>query len=126
MSKNLITQIDEAIGAHQLWKMRLRSAIECGSSNHDPFTVSQCDQCAFGKWLEGDDLSPAIKASVPYGVIHRLHREFHVLAGRVLFRALSDNAASAQECMAGEFAEKSDKLVRALNKWRREQEHLAP
>lgn len=120
MAEQLVQQINEAIGAHGMWKMRLKTAIRTAQSEISPATASCSDQCAFGKWLEGSELSPAVKSGTPYAVIKRLHAEFHRSAGAVLGQALSGRKSEAEAAMDGEFAEKTDKLVRALTKWKRE------
>ena len=120
MAEQLVEQINEAIGAHGMWKMRLKTIIRTGQSDITPVTAGCSDRCAFGRWLEGTDLSPAIKTGVPYSVIKRLHADFHRSAGSILEQALSGRKAEAETAMGGEFAEKTEKLVRALTKWKRE------
>ena len=120
MSQQLVEQINEAIGAHGMWKLRLKTAIRTGQSDITPVAAGCSDRCAFGRWLEGTDLSPAIKASVPYAVIKRLHADFHRSAGAVLEQALSGRKTEAEAAMGREFAENTDKLNRALAKWKRE------
>ena len=122
-SKMIIDEINNAIGAHGMWKMRLRTAIAtstCDITSHD----AGCDnKCAFGKWLYGPTLDHAVRAGVPYQVIRRLHAEFHQAAGTVLAEVERGNAAGAQAQMSGEFTERSEKLVRALTKWKGELMH---
>lgn len=113
-------QITEAIGAHGAWKLRLRNAIRSRSSDITSVTASCDDKCAFGQWLHGPDIDPATRAGVPYGVIRRLHADFHRSAGNVLFHVERGNDAEAEAAMTGEFTQRSEKLVRALNKWKGE------
>lgn len=49
-----------------------------------------------------------------------MHAEFHECAARVLELALKGNAREAQALLDGEFKERSEKVVRALNKWKGE------
>lgn len=57
---------------------------------------------------------------MPYQVIRRLHAEFHQCAGRVLDRAVAGQAGEARLLLEGEYAQRSEKLMRALGKWKRE------
>lgn len=116
----LIDQINDAIGAHGAWKMRLRTAMLTGKSDITPQVAGCDDACAFGKWLKHGTIAPAVKADVPYRVVTRLHAEFHRAAGSVLTHALSGRTGEAGQLMDGEFTERSEKLVKALNKWKRE------
>lgn len=116
----VVPQIDAAIGAHGAWKLRLRTAIRNGESELTPSTVCRDDECAFGKWLYSSEIDPATRAGMPYQVIRRLHAEFHQCAGDVLGQALSGQRALAEAKLEGEFTARSDKLVRALTKWKGE------
>ncbi|GLT02289.1 hypothetical protein GCM10007897_36950 [Sphingobium jiangsuense] len=116
----LAQEINNAIGAHGMWKLRLRTAISMGSSDVDPRTACRDDQCPFGKWIHGPTIDTATRAGMPYQVVRRLHREFHESAGKVLSLALSSRAAEADALYNGEFIPRSEKLVRALTKWKGE------
>lgn len=120
MSGNLTTQINNAIGAHGAWKLRLRTSIRTGRCDVSVGDASRSDLCEFGRWLEGHEIAPAVKSGIPYQVVRRLHAEFHHSAGQVLGSALANRKDEAEAGMAGDFAEKSDKLVRALTKWKHE------
>ncbi len=116
----LASRIADAIGAHGLWKMKLRTAINTGRSDVTPMVARCDDQCGFGKWLYGPELDATTRQGLPYQVIKRLHADFHRSAGDVLSLAVKGDKTGAQTLMEGEFTERSEKLVRALNKWRRE------
>lgn len=116
----LIPQIDAAIGAHGAWKLRLRTAIATGQCEVTPHTAGCDDRCAFGRWLHGPEIDQQTRAGMPYQVIRRLHAEFHTCAGEVLGEALGGQLAAAEARLNGPFAERSDKLVRALMKWKGE------
>ena len=115
-----LRHITEAIGAHGTWKLRLRSAIRTRSADITSATASCDDKCAFGQWLYGSQIDPATRASIPYGVVRRLHADFHRSAGNVLFLVERGKSEEAEALMTGEFAQRSEKLVRALNKWKGE------
>ncbi|MFC3099288.1 CZB domain-containing protein [Altererythrobacter lauratis] len=113
-------QINAAIGAHGAWKLRLKTAIASGTGDLDWRIVSKDCECAFGKWLHGHEIDAATRASVPYQVVKRLHQEFHIAAGRVVQAVQNGHRQAAQDLMDGEFIPRSEKLVRALTKWKGE------
>ena len=119
----LVEEINSAIGAHGMWKMRLRTAVRTGRSEVHSSIACCDDQCAFGKWLYGPDFDASTRAGMPYQVVKRLHAEFHQCAGSVLSYVERGNTAAAQFILEGEYAERSDKLVRALAKWKNEAVH---
>lgn len=121
MSKSsYIEEINAGIGAHGAWKMRLKTAVATGSSTFEPRVVRCDDQCALGKWLYGAQIDPHTKLGMPYKVNKRVHAEFHQCAAQVLELALAGKADDAQALLNGEFKERSEKVVRALSKWKRE------
>ena len=116
----IIEEIKKAIGAHGKWKLKLLTAINHGSSEHNPSTVRVDNLCEFGKWLYGPTISDLTKQGKPYEVIKRLHAEFHRCAGSVLELALAGKKAEARELLEGEYNQRSQILVKALTKWRGE------
>ncbi|RVU05673.1 hypothetical protein EOE18_06675 [Novosphingobium umbonatum] len=116
----LVDAINDAIGAHGMWKLRLRTAIAQGHSDITAAKAGCDDGCAFGQWLYGGSIPAAVKAGVPYGVIRRLHAEFHQSAGSVLAYVESKDVPKARQLLEGEFTQRSEKLVRALTKWKHE------
>ncbi len=118
--REMVAKVNDAIGAHGMWKMRLRTAIRTGKSEVNS-VVAGCDnECAFGKWLYGPEISAPMRNGVPYQVIRRLHADFHRSAGQVLRHVERQEGEAAESLMAGEFTERSEKLVRALTKWKGE------
>lgn len=120
MSSIYVEEINAGIGAHGAWKMKLKTAIATGSSDVKPAEVRCDDRCALGKWLHGRNIDPQTRLGMPYKVNKRVHAEFHECAAQVLELALSGEARQANELLEGEFREKSEKVVRALNKWKGE------
>lgn len=116
----MLEEMKKAIGAHGAWKLRLRTAISLGKSDADPTQVKCDDRCEFGKWLYGRSLDAETKQGMPYHVVRRLHAEFHDCAGRVLELALRGQKSEALTLLDGEYGQRSEKLVVALTKWRRE------
>ena len=116
----MVDEITKAIGAHGAWKLKLRTAISLGKSEDDPRNVCRDDQCPFGKWIHGSSIDQVTRAGVPYQVVKRLHREFHESAGKVLTLVLASRKADAESLYVNDFTPRSEKLVRALTKWKGE------
>jgi methyl-accepting chemotaxis protein len=112
-------QIKAAMGAHGLWKTRLRTAIESGASEFSVAVVRQDNQCAFGKWLYGDDIGAQVKQSPEHARCVDLHRRFHVQTASVLSLALEGRKAEAMKAMEidSEFARISGALTLHLMEW---------
>jgi len=112
-------QIMKAIGAHGLWKARLTTAVEHGSSEYSVATVQQDNQCDFGKWLYGSDLPADVKHSEHYTKCKQLHSQFHLAASKVLALALAAKKTEAQHAMdiGGEFGTVSANLTKAMMAW---------
>ena len=119
-TEHLSTAITNAIGAHGAWKMRLRSAIATRSSDLNPAEVRCDDRCEFGKWLYSTQIDASTKADMPYQVVKRLHREFHHAAADVIDAVVRREDEVAAAMMEEDFIPRSEKLVRALTKWKRE------
>lgn len=116
-----IEELDKAIGAHGMWKVRLKSAIESGKIDTPIETIRVDDQCAFGKWFFGSTLSPQDKASSHYKTVKELHAEFHKTAARVAELAVNGKKAEAEKMIAtgGEYASISSKLTQAMMEWKK-------
>ena len=119
-TQNMIKEINDAIGAHGMWKMRLRTAISSGAGDVHSSTARCDDKCAFGKWLYGPTLDADTRAGKTYQVIRRLHAEFHQLAGDVLANVEKGNQNGAEQIFTGPYVEKSERLVLGLTKWKGE------
>jgi methyl-accepting chemotaxis protein len=113
-----IREIDQAIGAHTRWKMRLRTALATGEGNLNATTIGRDDCCAFGQWLHGAGLDAEARASAEYEDVRRLHAHFHASAGCVVDHIDCDRRDLAGDVMLGEFAERSDRLIHALKAWK--------
>jgi methyl-accepting chemotaxis protein len=115
-----VEEIDKAIGAHGLWKTRLKTAIDSGKSEMPVETIREDNQCAFGKWLYGPSLTSADKASSHYKTVKDLHAEFHKTAAHVTELAVSGKKADAQSMMSlnGAYAAVSGKLTQAMLEWK--------
>ncbi len=112
----LAGQIKEAIGAHGLWKQRLKTAIHSGTSEIRLEDARRDDKCEFGKWLNG---TAALHASSHYAGIKELHRKFHEEVGHALEAALVGNRAKAEAMVetGSAFAKASIALTAAMVDW---------
>ena len=115
-----IEEIKAGIGAHGAWKLKLRTAMTTGNTDLKPDVVRCDDQCALGKWLHGSTIDAQTRLGMPYKVNKRVHAEFHECAARVVELILAGQTAKAEALLEGEFTERSEKVVRALTKWRGE------
>ena len=113
-------EIQAAVGAHGAWKLKLTATINRGESETALEDIACDNKCAFGKWLYGPEIDDATKAGKPYQVTKRLHAEFHESAHEVAALALEGKKSEAFRLMDGDYRAKSEKLQRALNKWRGE------
>jgi len=114
------SEIKKAIGAHGVWKARLKTAIETGQSEYfTPETVCLDNQCNLGKWLYGATISSDDKTSPHYEKVRMLHAEFHRVAAKVLALALAGKKAEAQRMTAPDshFATLSSNLIMAMTEW---------
>lgn len=116
----MIKEINDAIGAHGMWKMRLRTAIAAGVGDISSADAGCDDKCAFGKWIHGPSIDTATRAGMPYQVIRRLHAEFHQTAGQILARVERGDRKGATDLFDSEYTARSEKLVRGLTKWKSE------
>ena len=117
-------QIKSAIGAHGLWKGRLRATIESGASDLAVQVVRADDQCSFGKWLLG--LDAEVAKSPAYRTCRDLHAQFHIAAAGVLALAVAGKKQEALKAMEtdSEFTRISRKLTVAMIEWVRTSEPL--
>jgi len=112
-----VAEIEEAIGNHALWMLRLREAV---FQAHPPVDVDEVraeDQCEFGKWLHGSRLSVEDRASSVYQDVRRLHADFHRLAAQVVELAASGKTRDAYALLYGEYITMSGRLAIAMRAW---------
>jgi len=112
--------LEKAIEAHASWTARLRCAVGTGKFDVPASTVKMDNQCDFGKWLNGSDLTAAEKQTENYRAVKQLHAQFHQEAGRVIELATSGqkDAAEAAIGMGGSYSKSSTKLTEAVVRWR--------
>ena len=116
-----IQELEKAIGAHGMWKTRLKMAIDAGAFDTPIETIRMDNQCVLGKWLYGMTLSTLDKSSEDYKAVQSLHADFHKSAARVAELALSGKKPEAEKMMGlnGEFSVISGKLIGALMEWKK-------
>lgn len=113
-------EIQKAIGAHGMWKQKLREAIDLGTSSHSVATVCLDNQCEFGKWLHGLDLKT--RGTNRWQCVKAAHADFHREAGRILDLALKGKKKEAEDglAMKSRFADVSAKLTLEMLAWKKE------
>lgn len=114
-------EIDKAIGAHGMWKHRLKMAIETGQVDTPVETIHTDNHCDFGKWLDGPTLTLTDKTSKHFKKVKELHEEFHKTAAQVAALAASGDEAEAEKIMSvgGEYSVVSAKLTAAMMEWKK-------
>jgi methyl-accepting chemotaxis protein len=112
-------KIQKAIGAHGMWKTRLKAIIDSGKCEIPIESIRLDDQCDFGMWLHGSTLSLQDKTTANYTKVKALHAEFHKMAASVAALAISGKAAEAKKLLnpGGAYAETSAKLTMAMMEW---------
>lgn len=81
---SLQDEITKAVGAHGVWKMRLRTAIDTGKADANAADVAKDNACAFGQWLYGPAIPAAARTNDDYITVRKLHAEFHQCAAKVI------------------------------------------
>jgi methyl-accepting chemotaxis protein len=109
-------QINRAIGAHGMWKNRLKGAISNGGSDVKADTAGRDDACEFGKWLAS---VPASQRDAHWSKVSELHKAFHQTVGDVLRKLEAGDKASAEKLTANDspFAMASAKCTMAMLEW---------
>lgn len=113
-------EIQNAIGAHGLWKHRLRSAVDTGRSEFSASTVCLDNQCPFGKWLYS--VGSDIRATSRWKCVKTAHADFHREAAKVLELALAGRTDEARTGLGftSPFAAASAKLTQEMMAWKKE------
>jgi hypothetical protein len=107
--------LDDAVSAHQKWKIRLGMVIEGNSSDAlDPSVVEKDNQCDLGKWLHGD--GRIHQGKVEFAPLVSEHAAFHRHAAGVLRMALKGDLKAAKADLDGPYYQQSQKVVMAILK----------
>lgn len=109
---------EEAIGAHQKWKARLRMQLSgTATETLRPEEVAKEDLCVLGQWIRGQG-GRTFAGKPEFTEVAAVHAEFHQIAAQVLRLAQSGNAIVAERLLEGEFFAASSRVVTALTKCR--------
>lgn len=116
-----MTEIDRAIGAHGMWKLRLKAAIASGRMEAPIEAIRADEDCPFGKWLASPTIAPSTRGTTHYARVRELHAEFHQAAATVAELAVAGRAAEAEQmiAMSGDFSHAASRLTSAMQEWKR-------
>ncbi|MBI4741786.1 MAG: CZB domain-containing protein, partial [Betaproteobacteria bacterium] len=114
---------DGAINAHRNWKRRLLEFVGGKGEELDPAIVGRDDKCALGCWIYGD--GRAMQGGVHYGGLKHEHAAFHHCAADVIRRHQEGESRDARALLAGEFSERSSKVIGLLEEMKKERNRHA-
>jgi len=116
---NFKEEIKTAVGAHGVWKRKLKSAVTTGKIDVEISTIKADQQCNFGKWLHGATITEKQKKSEHYRKVQELHVVFHEKAAKVAQLAISGEKAHAMKMLeaSGEFTMASAELTTSMMAW---------
>jgi len=111
--------LKSAIAAHGAWSARLKAAIQSRKLDMPVATIAADNQCQFGKWLYGADLSANEKEAANYRTVKQLHAQFHEQAAKIAQYAIAGQKDKAENAMNGssEYAKVCSALTDVLTKW---------
>jgi hypothetical protein len=114
--------IDEAIGAHTRWKLKLSAYLLHPDHSLDPATVAQDQRCDLGQWIHGEGRKYASLPEIK--TLEADHARFHKAASNVVSKADSGQNVSLEIALGAhsEFASASTAIVTSLMAMKR---HLA-
>jgi hypothetical protein len=114
------SELNKAIKAHSMWKVRLKDAVDSGHSEFTPTQVRANHLCEFGKWLNSLPLGE--KAQEDYKHILPLHEKFHAEAAKVLEMALAGQKEKAHIALTdikSDFVYTSAQMINGLSAWKK-------
>ncbi len=114
---DLESALRAAINSHTQWRLKLKMAVATRRSDMTPDQAACHDCCDFGKWLNDPGMGSDLRGSVPYRTVHRLHADFHRVAGQALEGALNGQRRQVDKTALAEFDSCADRLSKALHKW---------
>jgi methyl-accepting chemotaxis protein len=111
-------QIQKAITAHGIFKVRVGQVVETGGNDMTAAVAASDNQCPLGQWLY-TGLDTTAKASPHYASVKELHATFHHAAGEVVALSAARKRTEALSAMefGSTFKQASAKLVVALSGW---------
>jgi hypothetical protein len=99
----------EAKLTHQAVRQNLERFAQTGSTTLSTYAISADTFCALGEWLRIE------KKHGRNETLHRLHREFHDRAGKVVRLIASKQMEAATSMLDREFTAVEDDLMSALD-----------
>jgi len=113
-----VEEINKAIGAHGMWKQRLRQAVDTGKSDFTVERVRPDNLCDFGKWLYS--LPAGDQTSAHWKTVRELHDKFHAEAAHILGLAVGGHKQEAEKGLdtGSNFTKISSELTGAMMKWK--------
>lgn len=106
--------LNNAIGKHAEWKIKLRSAIS-RQETMDVDTISKDNCCELGKWLYGDAKANFSQLKSYTECVSR-HADFHVEAGKVAAIINAGNYTEAEAMLGADskYTEASNAVASAI------------
>lgn len=103
----------DAINVHIAWKVRLAKYID-GTSDEtlDPEVICRDDVCPLGKWIY-ENLEEHGEID-EFHTMRDLHANFHEAAAEIVRMADSGEGTKAEECLHGDYARLSNKVVKSI------------
>jgi len=115
-----VQDIENAIGAHEVWKQRLRETLRSGHSEIPAASACRHDLCEFGQWLERAIEGVSFQDRPTYEVVQDLHIRFHHNVASVIASIERGNMQAAHDIMDDSCDYVMEELVGLLHDWRRE------
>ena len=111
-------QIQKAITAHGVEKIRLSQMVEAGGTEMTAAVAGADNECPLGQWLY-NGIDPAAKANPNFQRAKDLHATFHHAAGEIVSLSAARKHTEALEAMeqGSTFKQASARLVTALSDW---------
>jgi hypothetical protein len=112
-------QIEQALGTHGLFKLRLRQAIASGRLETAVLSLGSHEECAFGKWMSSPGVAPATRLTPQFSSVQGLHERFHQAAARVAELAATGHEKEAAASLEkdGEFGLAASEFAAAMTEW---------
>jgi hypothetical protein len=119
-NESMINEIRTAIGAHGIWKLRLKTALTTGKVDFNAADLACDDKCDFGRWLHGPNIPPQVRSGGHYDVVRQKHADFHKALAQTVDAAMKGNTALSATLLDGAFEEKSRALAGEMQNWMKE------
>lgn len=111
--------VSDAIGAHSMWKTKLKTAVRTGVLPKPASDIACDDQCSFGKWIYGMTGDTSLSGSSHYTAVKAKHAEFHKAVAAVARAVEVGDKGKAEALLEGpDFTNTTHDLKQLLLKWR--------